>query len=105
MQPNQYDQGSKKWSKNEEIIFNHASYIKPLVEKTYPIARKRFNNLALKNSRLVDFTKVFQNEVGDIYSDDCCHINERGNKILLQSLKPHILNLLQAHLSKESDTK
>ena len=94
-QPNQYDPGSKIISENENIL-SRSSGPKERVQVLYPLAKRQFLNLSKRHAKsFVDMTEVYKMESRDIYKDGCCHVNDLGNKILLEQLMPHIKYLSQ----------
>ena len=84
MQPNQYDPQSKPWSEEEKKLFKPFMWRQSYVEKIYPIARRELKKI--NNPFFVDMTDVFREETETLYTDGCCHINKKGNKIFAERL-------------------
>jgi hypothetical protein len=81
LQPNQYVPGSKIMTQEElAIAFStHEGSYKDEVEKGYPYLIQE--GKVLKNDYSVNFqdlTMVFVNNDEVLYSDACCHLNEKG---------------------------
>jgi hypothetical protein len=89
LQPNQYVAGSKPW-------FDESEKHEPEPERTvlgYPVMMR-----AAEAARLAerisyhDLTGMFRDADEVIYSDKCCHLNERGNEMLAEEMARIILN-------------
>ncbi|MBF0102772.1 MAG: hypothetical protein HQK77_17865 [Desulfobacterales bacterium] len=96
LQPNQYVQGTKPLTFNEQT---HA--INP--ENTWGISAKegyshlieRGHQLQAEGIPFYDFTMVFKDIQSDIYVDDCCHINALGNSIIAKKLSDILIQYFQ----------
>lgn len=83
LQPDQYHRTAREYSPDEaKVAFDATSYIKPPIEQGYPVLLDRLQRLAADGIPVVDATRVFDTEPNPIYIDSCCHVNERGNRIL-----------------------
>ncbi|MCG8588886.1 MAG: hypothetical protein MJE66_06305 [Proteobacteria bacterium] len=87
LQPNQYVQGSKPLSSQEQqraVLEGHPWGLH---------ARRGYRALRLQGARLKeagvafhDFTQIFSDHPETLYTDDCCHFGARGNQILAENL-------------------
>ena len=95
LQPNQYFLGSKKLTKIElEKFYNYMPYKKP-IESYYGMLSMQ--ELNVKNK--IDQRYLFKEEPRTVYSDNCCHFNKLGMKIIIRDIieraSPIFLKLLQ----------
>jgi hypothetical protein len=86
LQPNQY-YSRKKFSKNESLIaLVGDSVYKNYATEGYPFLAekgKEFNQLGVN---FFDATNVFDMVEDIIYSDNCCHYNQKGNEVLAEAI-------------------
>jgi hypothetical protein len=87
LQPNQYVAGSKPFSaeESEHFVLDQHPYRKA-VERGYPqlqIALEKLRAAGVPSHSLID---VFAATQETVYSDDCCHLNQRGNDILADAI-------------------
>ena len=92
LQPNQYVRNSKTYS-DEEI----AKYYKPEamgagIRRGYPLLLALSKDLKKEGIEFHDLTMIFEDDKETIYSDDCCHLNKKGNDILAHHIGQTILN-------------
>jgi hypothetical protein len=82
LQPNQYLPGSKPISAAEAriAINEHQPYRLPAM-LGYPHLIARGPWLRERGVRFLDATQIFARETATLYSDDCCHLNERGSRM------------------------
>jgi len=83
LQPNQYVAGSKIMGKEElrQAVLEGHPYRKG-AEKGYPYLTRAGQNLVDQGVHFHDLTMIFAHDAEPIYVDTCCHLNERGNRIL-----------------------
>lgn len=87
LQPNQYVAGSKPMSSKEESMTRREnSRFRRPVEYCYPVMRSRGRELTEDGVLFTDLTQVYSEVEEPIYSDDCCHVNVRGNEILADAV-------------------
>jgi hypothetical protein len=87
LQPNQYVPGSKKLSEAElETAYHEKGLFRDYVVEGYPLLQARAQELRRGGVRFHDLTGVFLEDEGDIYIDNCCHTNVRGDKILAREI-------------------
>lgn len=87
LQPNQYVPGSKPLSRRERSRFFRDDHpYRGGVVAGYPILRAEGERLRAAGVGFHDLTDLFA-DVGDtLYADDCCHLNDDGNRILASRL-------------------
>ncbi len=108
LQPNQYVSFTKKFTPEElrvAYIDNHP-YKLP-VERGYPFLRQYENLLVKKGVKSYDLTLVFKDITDSIYTDACCHVNEKGNCLIATTIGEIILQDLISKASRpnEADLK
>jgi hypothetical protein len=83
LQPNQYVKGSKVLTAAEKRL---AYSEKPAMSQSaligYPILIKAGKKLLERHINFVDATMAFANVKDTVYTDVCCHFNERGKEVL-----------------------
>jgi hypothetical protein len=52
------------------------------VEAGYPVLRRRGAELAAAGVAFHDLTGVYRTHAEPLYTDSCCHVNERGYQIV-----------------------
>jgi hypothetical protein len=83
LQPNQYVPGSKKLSAEElRSAYDEKGLFHDYVVAGYPLLQARAQELHRGGVRFYDLTGIFRKNEGDIYIDNCCHTNVRGDRIL-----------------------
>ena len=82
IQPNQYFPDSKKLSKEEEENYLSFPYYGKHIEMYYE--RLNTNDLTAKN--VSDLRYLFLDERRTTYSDNCCHLNDLGNKLMIEKI-------------------
>jgi len=87
LQPNQYVPGSKRLHPAEERIgvTSRARYGR-FVAMGWPHLQEQGEALRRQGVNFVDLTMLFAAVEEPIYRDDCCHINERGHRILGEAM-------------------
>lgn len=100
LQPNQYFEGSKTLSPVEQkdcfsSVNNHAG---DAVREVYPALVKAGAGFSDAGVAFSDQTMLFSEVTETIYSDYCCHYNERGNIMLAQAVVGEFSKLLDNFL-------
>ena len=92
LQPNQYVGGSKMLSRLElSEAYGPPSYVyRKLAEAGYPELIRAGEELTREGLPFVDLTQVFRDERGDIYTDACCHFNQRGYEYVIEAIAARI---------------
>lgn len=80
IQPSQYNPGSKAFSAEENATVLNQRYANST--EYFQTLRRSAKNIG----NVHDLVDVFKNEKGTIYTDDCCHVNEKGNDILASEI-------------------
>ncbi len=87
LQPNQYLPGSKTLSAVEkERFFLAGSRGDRLVRGGYPRLIEAGQGLNGDEVVFYDLSRVFQDTRATVYVDPCCHLNERGNRLLARAI-------------------
>ena len=98
LQPNQYTPGAKPFT-GEELAFAYdlRSPDKPFVAGGYPRLARYERELQNRGVNYFDLTGIFAANRDTLYRDGCCHLNDRGNKLLAaamaQRLEPALRRL------------
>jgi len=96
LQPNQYLEGSKKFSDIEkEQYLNFETYGKPIRDNYSKLSKK---NLTTHNFR--DQRYLFKNVTETVYVDSCCHFNELGMQLIIKDLIISNEGVFKNHLIK-----
>lgn len=92
LQPNQYLEGSKPLSEEERRSpFDPAHPYRKGVVEGYPLLIEAGRRLLQNGVNFLDWTNVYENVEESLYVDTCCHVNERGNELLVDDLVRAIL--------------
>jgi hypothetical protein len=84
LQPNQYVPGSKPIGREEARAAMNRTAYRQTVETAYPLLREAGQGLAARGVRFHDLSRVFADHPEPLYVDACCHVNERGNRIIAE---------------------
>ena len=103
-QPNQYLANTKKFMSEMEkkIAINNHKRERGEDPYRYIEILKILEGLRAKGINAIDLTKVFYEETGVVYRDDCCHYNEDGNRILAKAIVAQISNKIKKQITCES---
>jgi hypothetical protein len=83
IQPSQYIEGSKIFSKEEkEIAIDSNIELQNLLRKHSNMLGSAIPDLKKAGVNLLDFRRVFANVSEPVFKDKCCHLNEKGNEIM-----------------------
>jgi hypothetical protein len=96
LQPNQYVKGSKVLSQNEKKVAYIESSWSNIATNAYQLLIEEGHTLNQEVNGgepllFRDMTMVFKDIKEDLYFDDCCHFNARGNEILSKSIAQVIM--------------
>jgi hypothetical protein len=87
LQPNQYDQGSKRLTQEELTqAFNPASPYRTGALEGYGQLRKAGKLLADAGVAYTDLSGLFAREDRSLYADDCCHYNRDGESLMSEAI-------------------
>lgn len=84
LQPNQYVDGSKPFTDEEQSRFRGNAAIRRFVEKGWPRLRANWAAASADGLDAVDLTEIFAGTTETVYGDDCCHLNDLGNRMLVE---------------------
>lgn len=90
LQPNQYVDGSKPFTPEEEERFRGNAAIHRFVAAGWPKLRTTWASASADGLDAVDLTDVFSGTPETVYGDDCCHLNDVGNRLLAERLVAEI---------------
>ena len=83
IQPSQYLEGSKRFTREEEILVRSDKSMK-VVGTGYSMIKAE--DFGLSPESVLDARFVFANTMQPVYSDNCCHLNQRGERILARAI-------------------
>lgn len=91
LQPNQYVPDSKPIGAEErKVAVDDKAPFKSYVESGYPLLVRAGQSLAQQGINFHDLTQIFADHSERLYSDFCCHVNQRGNELLATEIGRHI---------------
>ncbi len=94
LQPNQYVPGSKPMGPDElEIAYREDSPMREAIERGYPALREAGEALSAEGVTFVDLSQLFRKVEEPVYADDCCHLDERGNRLLGSAIGRALANV------------
>ena len=97
LQPNQYVPGSKPLSAEERrTAYDEEHPYGNFVRRGWDHLRREGEALRREEVAFHDLTEVFADVEETVYSDDCCHLNERGNLIVGRAIAEVIARDLPA---------
>jgi hypothetical protein len=97
LQPNQYDPGAKPMGAAERRTAYKADHpYRTGVEKGYPLLARAGRELAAGGVKFYDARQVFAGVEEPLFIDQCCHFNEKGNRILAAWIAARIVQDLGA---------
>jgi len=88
IQPSQYLEGSKNFSREEELLVRSDQSMK-VVGKGYSMVKTE--DFGLSPESVLDARLIFADTIEPVYSDSCCHLNEEGEKILAHAIALKII--------------
>jgi hypothetical protein len=87
LQPNQYVPGEKPMGEAERrLAIREDSPVRGPIEHGYARLREAGAALAAEGVAFSDLSGVFRDVADPVYVDDCCHLNERGNRLLAEAI-------------------
>jgi len=80
LQPNQYVEGSKEFTKEEmKIAIETGPFdYRDAAQMGYPLLIDKGKQLKAKGINFIDLTLLFRSENRTVYNDKCCHFNQLG---------------------------
>lgn len=86
IQPNQYYSHHQFSAAERARAIDPRSVFREPVEAGYPMLRRMADDLRGRGVRVVDAVGVFDDEPRAVFSDSCCHLNELGNRGLIDRI-------------------
>ncbi|MFT6069133.1 MAG: hypothetical protein ACJAT2_000390 [Bacteriovoracaceae bacterium] len=86
LQPNQYIKDSKKTLLPEEINQTSFETLSSYTNSSYSLLREEMKTLEEDEVLVKDLSYIYKDESRLLYDDECCHLNEEGNRILLEEI-------------------
>ena len=87
LQPNQYVEGSKPMSEEEQRVAVREDHpYRTGVIYGYPLLQQAGVELRSQGVEFADLTQIFSTISEQIYIDDCCHFVEHGNAIMAREI-------------------
>ena len=84
LQPNQYIHHSKKFSTVERKNFlKMSAEEKKVLNHRYGLLRRQAKQLRKHHVAFFDLSYLFKAEESTIYADACCHVNQKGNDLIM----------------------
>jgi hypothetical protein len=97
LQPNQYVPGTKQLTDEERRLAWDANHpYRAGVERGYPLLMREGEALRREGVRFRDLTPLFRDVEETIYRDRCCHINERGHRLLAGAIAASVREAAEA---------
>lgn len=91
LQPSAYLHGSKPLSKEEAQIALHPdAKIREERMEAMAFFHQQANSLVKEQFPLIKLSHLFQSHQEQVYSDDCCHLNDRGIYLLATAVSAEI---------------
>lgn len=93
LQPNQYVDGSKEFTKEElDIAIETGPFpYRDAAQMGYPLLVEKGRQLTENGVDFTDLTQIFKNETKTVYSDKCCHFNQLGYNQIADRITEKIL--------------
>jgi hypothetical protein len=85
LQPNQYLKGSKSLSEEENRIAIDPHRVEDTNEMMVSL-RTAVQDLRHDGVPIFDLTNIFLNITDTVYKDDCCHLNNLGNRFMADAV-------------------
>ena len=87
LQPNQYFEGSKPFTDVEKkVALKQKAHTGPQLATYYPLVRKMWRELGGGGAEAHDLSMLFEHYSETLYSDSCCHLNERGMTLIAEQI-------------------
>jgi hypothetical protein len=91
LQPNQYVEGSKELTPREQkiAILKGVGYGERY-RQAYPMLSEKSSWLVNNGVDYTDLSDIYSAESGNIYIDNCCHVNKKGSDLIISAVAKHI---------------
>jgi hypothetical protein len=90
LQPNQYLKNSKPFSDQEKQVAVDPSRSESIHEMMI-LLKAAAQDLRRSKVPIFDLTAIFSNTDETVYIDDCCHLNDLGNQIMVDAVVSNIM--------------
>ena len=102
LQPNQYRESSKPMSTSERrAAIRPGSGYERDVRAGYPLLLEAGRDLAAQGVAFTDLTQVFAGSSKPLYTDNCCHFSEEGNRILGHAIGRSMVATIEQYRREE----
>lgn len=91
LQPSQYLPDSKPLSAEERATAFRPRGTAWMVRETYPQLAQLGERLRERGVKFSDLSRIYADIPETLYIDWCCHLNERGNRLLADQILRHVL--------------
>jgi hypothetical protein len=92
LQPSQYLAGTKPFTDQErERAIAEGGMHDRAVNAGYPALLAEVNRLTAEGVRFTDLTRLYEQVPETLYVDDCCHVNERGSRMMAERIARAII--------------
>ena len=87
LQPNQYLEGSKPMDAEERRVAIREDHpYAANVRKGYPVLQELGRDLVRRGVAFVDLTDVYATTRDVLYRDNCCHVNDAGQRLVVEEI-------------------
>ena len=87
LQPNQYVEGNKVFNDEErKVALKGESHYRKPASDGYPYLIKHGERLRNSGVKYTDLTMIFKGNDSILYKDNCCHLNEKGYKLVASEI-------------------
>jgi hypothetical protein len=87
LQPNQYVDGSKPMDADERRVAIRQDHpYAANVRSGYPVLQELGRDLIRRGVNFVDLTTVYANTRTVLYRDNCCHVNDAGQRLVVDAI-------------------
>jgi hypothetical protein len=94
-QPNQYLPTGRIFTEEEKrIAFNPSQPYAEAIPEAYPVLLDRVDELRARGVAVWDLRYLFDDVEEPVYGDDCCHYNDRGQRILSEHIAARVKEVL-----------
>lgn len=106
LQPNQYFPGERnftRWERHHVIAPPDYKY-RAAAERGYPLLVAAAAELRREGLPVLDATDIFASERESVYRDHCCHLNDRGNALLVDAIAEALAAGVSTQVDAREDT-
>ena len=98
LQPNQYIPGTKPLTEEElaEAFRPDSQWLRP-ARSTYPLLVEYGHRLREQGVQFFDLSRIYAHNRETLYSDICCHLNDRGYELMAAAMLRRIIEAVDAY--------